>query len=309
MVDERIISAAAGMDAVTLQVRDLEGMSRYYSRAFAMEPIEERAEGSRVSRVLGNGGVPMVRLIKTPDLPDFDPHQAGLFHTAFLFPTQHALAEVVFRAAQQPETRFAGTGDHLVSEAFYFTDPEGNGVELYYDRPRSQWTYTNGQVDMATLRLDPNAYLAKHLAAGTGRGGGATQASGPVGAHVGHVHLQVGAIAPARKFYVDALGFEVTADSMPSALFTSAGGYHHHLAMNVWNSRGAGPRAASLGLANVAVTVPALEDLDALTARLARAKIEYSFDGQSVTTKDPWGTAVTVSLPGASVDAVLSRKA
>ena len=300
-MDERVINKHAGMDAVTLRVRDLEAMSSYYSRAFEMEPIEERVAGKEVQRILGVHHVPMVRLIATPDLPDSDPRGAGLFHTAFLFPDEHSLAQVVFRAARQPDSRFVGTGDHLVSEAFYFTDPEGNGVELYRDRPRAQWTYGNGEVQMDTLWLDPNAYLATHL--------GKPDEPAPLGAHVGHVHLQVGAIEPARRFYVDGLGFEVTSGSTPGALFTSAGGYHHHLAMNVWNSRGAGPRAASLGLANVAISVPGREDLDAMGARLKRLRIPYSSDGESLTAWDPWGTAVTASIPGASMDRVISRTA
>lgn len=311
-MDERIISAGAGMDAVTLRVRDVDAMTSYYSRAFAMEPIEERSRGNEVRRVLGSHGVPMVRLIKTPDLPDSDPRQAGLFHTAFLFADERSLAQVVLRAAQQPDTQYAGSADHLVSEAFYFTDPEGNGVELYHDRPRSQWEHKNGEVQMDTLYLDPNAFLAKHLApimTSEGKIQMSDLTAGPQGAHVGHVHLQVGAIEPARHFYVDGLGFEVTTASTPGALFTSAGGYHHHLAMNVWNSRGAGPRAASLGLANVAVTVPGREDLDALGARLSRLSIPYSNDGHALTTADPWGTAVTVSLPGSSVDEVIARQA
>ena len=132
-----------------------------------------------------------------------------------------------------------------MSEAFYFTDPEGNGIELYTDRPRTQWGYVNGEIQMATRYLDPNAYLQRHLTQEV-----LDAAPGQAG-RVGHVHLQVGDVATARAFYVDALGFEPTATSYPGALFASAGGYHHHIAMNVWHSAGAGPRAASLGLGDV----------------------------------------------------------
>lgn len=309
MQDERIINPATRMDAVTLRVHDLELMSGYYSRAFGMEPIEEGTAGREVRRVLGRGGLPMVRLIHTPDLPPVDPRQPGLFHTAFLFPDERSLAQVVLRAAQQPDSRFVGTGDHLVSEAFYFTDPEGNGVELYRDRPRSQWTYVNGEVQMDTLWLDPNEYISTHLGA-SDTGALRRPDSQPAdAARVGHVHLQVGAIEPARRFYVDGLGFEVTTTATPGALFTSAGGYHHHLAMNVWNSRGAGPRAASLGLGNVAISVPVREDLDALSARLGHLHIPYSSDGRSLTAKDPWGTDVTVSVAGSSAEEVIERPA
>lgn len=116
---------------------------------------------------------------------------------------------------------------------------------------------------------------------------------------VGHVHLQVGEIAAAQRFYVDVIGFEATHHEYSGALFASAGGYHHHVAMNVWNSRGAGPRAATLGLGDVAVAVPSRADLDALLGRLRRAKVAFADNGRSVVTNDPWGTQVTVSTAGA----------
>jgi catechol 2,3-dioxygenase len=299
---DRVLSPATGMDAVTLRVGDLDLMSSYYESALALTPIEERTRGREVHRVLGRGGVPMVRLIATPDLPAVDPRQAGLFHTAFLFDDAPTLAATVLRAAQDPRSRFTGSSDHLVSEAFYFTDPEGNGVELYTDRDRSQWTYdANGEVRMSTLYLDPNAYLNTHLTEQTFAGVG--EAPGKVG----HVHLQVGDVPTARAFYVDALGFETTVGTYPGALFASAGGYHHHIAMNTWNSAGAGPRAASLGLGDVAITVPAREDLDAVAARLSERKLPFADDGRSVVVADPWGTQVTLALPGADAEELLGR--
>ena len=300
-VYERALSAGLAMDAVTLRVGDLEQMSGYYENALALTPIEERARGAEVHRVLGRGDVPMVRLIHTPGLPGVNPREAGLFHTAFLFDDAAGLAATVYRTARDPCSRFAGSSDHLVSEAFYFTDPEGNGIELYVDRPRGTWRTVGGQLQMETIYLDPNAYLSTHLdeavlAAVERQSGG-----------VGHVHLQVGDVGVARSFYIDALGFEVTASLHASALFASAGGYHHHVAMNTWNSRGAGPRAATLGLADVAITLPAREDLDALAARLRRRGLDFADDGASIALDDPWGTRVTLSLPGSSAADLLSR--
>jgi catechol 2,3-dioxygenase len=299
--DARIINPGTSMGAVTLRVGDLELMSSYYSGALAMEPVEERTRGREVHRVLGRGQTPMVRLIHTPDLPGVDRRQAGLFHTAFLFETPESLAATVYRAAQDQRGPFVGSSDHLVSEAFYFTDPEGNGVELYTDRPRDQWVHDGKEIRIDTAFLDPNAYLQNHLTE-------AVLEAGPAqAAEVGHVHLQVGDLATARAFYVDALGFEATQTGYTGALFASAGGYHHHIAMNVWNSGGAGPRAASLGLGNVSITVPALGDLDALTARLQSRSIPFDRDGRSVTITDPWSTRVTVALPDLSTEELLAR--
>ena len=299
--DERILHPDTSMGAVTLRVGDLETMSGYYETAFAMEPLEEQARAHEVHRVLGRGGTPLVRLIRTPDLPGVDPRQAGLFHTAFLFDDAASLAATVYRAAQDPRSRFVGSSDHLVSEAFYFTDPEGNGVELYTDRDRSQWVHRGGQIEITTEYLDPNGFLQQHLTQE------ALDAGPSLAGRVGHVHLQVGDLATARSFYVDALGFETTQTGYPGAIFASAGGYHHHIAMNVWNSNGAGPRAASLGLGDVAVTVPTATELDALSARLRARAIPFSGDGRSVALTDPWGTHVTVALPDLTTEELISR--
>ncbi len=298
---ERAISPATTMDAVTLRVADLEAMSGYYAQAFAMEPVAERGRGREVHRVLGRGSTPMVRLVHTPGLPVPGPREAGLFHTAFLLDSPAALAATVYRAARDSRSRFVGSADHLVSEAFYFTDPEGNGIELYADRDPATWRRHGGQVVMSSDPLDPNTYVREHLDqavldAGPARGG-----------TVGHVHLQVGDIDVARTFYVDALGFEVTQSGYPGALFVAAGGYHHHVGLNTWRSSGAGPRAAGLGLGTLAITVPARDDLDALAARLRARGLPFADDGRSVTVEDPWRTQVSVSLPGGSADEVLAR--
>ncbi|HAN23267.1 MAG TPA: glyoxalase, partial [Microbacterium ginsengisoli] len=151
-------------------------------------------------------------------------------HTAILFESRAALAAALYSVARHAPQTFTGSADHLVSQAFYFTDPEGNGIELYWDRARTAWSWTHGQVEMATLYLDPNAFLSEHLTEQAAAGSTAGDA-----ASVGHVHLSVGDVATARAFYVDTLGFDATASMGNQALFVSAGGYHHHMAMNVWN--------------------------------------------------------------------------
>ena len=185
---------------------------------------------------------------------------------------------------------FTGSSDHLVSKAFYFNDPEHNGVELYWDRDRSSWSWAHGSIEMGTVFLDPNAFLQEHL---TERA-----IADPVigGAQVGHVHLQVGDIDSAREFYVKRLGFETTIEMPGSALFVSAGGYHHHMAMNTWNSRGAGPRLPALGLARVDIRVPSLDDVGALTERMRHFGVEARDDGQTVSFDDPWANLIRVGV-------------
>ncbi|MBD5786960.1 VOC family protein [Cellulosimicrobium terreum] len=299
------------MGQVTLHVRDLDLMARYYRDALSLAvlPVPETLalpDGARLAEsvVLGRGATPLVVLHRTPDLPVPGRREAGLFHTAVLFDDEPGLAHALASVATTAPSTFVGSADHLVSQAFYFTDPEGNGVELYADRPRESWGWDENGVRMDTIHLDPNTFLADHLSdtsrellSGPRDEAGerlAAGASGPGGAVVGHVHLQVGDVASARSFYVDALGFEETA-TVPGALFVSAGGYHHHMAMNTWNSRGAGPRASSLGLGKVALTVPAQDDVGALGARLARAGVATQDDGAVLRFEDPWRNRVEVS--------------
>lgn len=274
------------MDAVTLHTGHLDGLAAFYRDALELSDVSDGYVSGTTSPgrvVLGREGRPLVILVSTPGLPSAAPGQAGLFHTAMHFPDRPSLAAALVSAARHPLSRFVGSADHLVSLAFYFTDPDGNGIELYWDRPPGQWTWTAGRVGMDSLPLHPGDFVQEYA---TERGGG--------DARVGHVHLKVGDIAQARQFYVDTVGFEVTAE-WDGALFVSAGGYHHHMGMNTWQSRGAGPRAATIGLGQVAIAVPTRDDLAALTGRLAGHRIPVRDDGRSVRFQDPWGSLLEVS--------------
>lgn len=282
-----VFDAATHMTTLTLHVNDLAGMESYYSRALGLTQMS--AGGGEV--VLGRGNAPtegLIRLVHTPGLPTPGRHQAGLFHTALLFDTQDALAATVATAANDPRSRFVGSSDHHVSEAFYFTDPEENGIELYWDRPRDTWSLGQESIHMTTRHLNPNDYLRTHLSE---QGlAGVTQANGVVG----HVHLQVGDLTTAERFFVDALGFEITV-RYPGALFVSAGGYHHHMAMNVWNSAGAPARAATLGLGEVAISVPTREEVERTAQRLRDHGHEVHDDGRTLRVRDPWGSVIAIA--------------
>jgi catechol 2,3-dioxygenase len=280
-----LLAADTSMGAVTLRVADLDAMTRYYRDAIALEVLS--ASGDAV--VLGRGTTAVMILVHAPELRNASPRDAGLFHTAILFDTEEALAASVYSVAQKHPNTFTGSSDHLVSKAFYFTDPENNGVELYWDRDRSAWSWSHGSIEMSTLYLDPNEFLQHNLTE--------SAVTEPMigGARVGHVHLQVGDTTVAREFYVDQLGFETTASLGGSALFVSAGGYHHHMAMNTWNSRGAGPRQLALGLAQVDIRVPSTDDIGALSERLAHFGHAVRDDGQTVSFDDPWNNLIRVT--------------
>ena len=236
------------------------------------------------------GEVAVVVLRENRSLPLRAEGSAGLFHTAILFQNPRELAAAIIRIARHTPELFTGTGDHDVSQAFYLDDPEGNGVELYIDRPRDQWKWVDGQVHMTTEYIDPNQFIAEHMP-----GVSEQTREGGNNMTLGHVHLQVGDVASAHEFYVRTLGFEVTARMGSSALFVSAGGYHHHMAMNTWGSGGAGMRAPSLGLGRVDVLVPSRVEVESAADRLAHAGFAVRDDGRTVETPDPWGNLVRLT--------------
>lgn len=290
-----LLSAQTSMDAVTLYVRDIDKMVQFYTDAIALSVLDgEAGQAATADKragvvTLGRGSTPIIVLRHEPNLPSAGSGQAGLFHTAILFETQTALAAVLTRVAQHAGSLFTGSADHLVSEAFYLNDPEGNGIELYWDRPRSTWSWDGDYVKMDTIYLDPNGFVAEHLTE-------SAQAQPELeAATVGHVHLQVGDTEAAAQFYTDALGFEATA-KVPGALFVAAGGYHHHMAMNTWGSRGAGPRASTLGLGEVSILVPTQDEIAALADRLKFHNVTSSQTGAALVFNDPWNNQIAVSV-------------
>lgn len=278
------LAADTAMGAVTLRVANLDAMIGYYTRAVPLQLLSH--DGPRA--VIGRGATPVLILEHAPELRHASPGQAGLFHTAIVFDTEAALAAAVNSVARQAPGTFTGSADHLVSKAFYFDDPEGNGVELYWDRERSAWSWVHGTVEMATLHLDPNAYLTDHLTPAAAENPALGEA------RIGHVHLSVGDVDAAREFYVHRLGFDETFAIQGSALFVSAGGYHHHMAMNTWSSRGAGRRQQTLGLGAVDIVLPTADDLGALGERLAHHAVPVADDGRMLTLEDPWANSIRV---------------
>jgi catechol 2,3-dioxygenase len=281
-----LLAPTTTMGSVTLRVRDLDAMTAFYSAGIGLSVLAQTGGEA----ILGRDDRPLVILQHAPELAYAPADHAGLFHTAILFDTTADLAASLYSVARAYPGAFTGSADHLVSQAFYFDDPEGNGVELYWDRPRDQWRWVNGHVQMATNYLDPNAFVTAHLT-------DPAQLAGLTAAplQVGHVHLKVGDVDVAEAFYIGVLGFAETARFGSQALFVSAGGYHHHVAMNTWQSRGAGPRTPGLGLGQVSVELADSDEVDAVAARLADRRIRFSFDGTALLAADPWNNQVRIT--------------
>ena len=281
-----LLPAELTMGTVMLKVGDMKLMTDYYQRALGIDVVAEQDGGL----YLGRKRKPLVHLAPAPGLNLPSRGEAGLFHTALLFEDQSSLAATIASAAQYEPQSFTGSADHLVSEAFYFNDPEGNGIELYWDRPRKAWSWDGKNVVMDSLALPPQRYLEQHLTETSLAGQREAEAG------VGHVHLQVGDVQSAHDFYVGTLGFEKTAGWHGQALFVSAGGYHHHMAMNVWNSRGAGPRRDTLGLGEVLIEVPSGDDVGALADRLKTAGVPSHHTGAELRFEDPWRNSIRVAV-------------
>ena len=249
---------------VGLKARDAERLARFYREVVGLDEMS-RSGGTIV---LGAGGRVLLEIEQDASAKPDDVREAGLFHTAFLLPDRTALARWL-RQAIDNRVEIDGASDHLVSEAIYLNDPEGNGIEIYADRPREQWPMKGHEVEMATIRLDINGLLSILPEGDEGWGGV------PDGTVIGHVHLRVGDPAEAERWWHSEMGFNTMASYGPSAVFLSSGGYHHHIGANSWRSAGAGPRdPARAGLAYV-----------------ERASTDAK--GEGVKT-DPWGTIVRV---------------
>ena len=272
------LDAPVHIGTVSLRVRDLPGLTAFYRDAIGLSVISENQRES----VLGAGGVPLVRLEAGAQAPS---SAAGLFHLALLLPSRADLANWLGHAASR-RLPLEGASDHLVSEALYLSDPEGNGIEIYRDRSRAEWPRgPGGEIKMATDRLDLDALLREADAG--------DYAGMPAGTVMGHIHLRVGDVAGAEAFYRDKLGFEVMVH-YPGAAFMATGGYHHHIAANIWHSRGAGPRRANeAGLSRFELVA---RD-DAAYAGLREHILAAGGDeaGGAPGIADPWGNRVELS--------------
>jgi len=268
--------------AVRLNVADRERARAFYEQTIGLREIGDDDGALQ----LGADGAASVELVETPDAPHRPPGTTGLFHLAILVPSRLELARALRRIVASGQS-LTGASDHLVSESLYLSDPEGNGIEVYRDRPKEDWPYAEGELQMATLPLDLDRIAGELADADADIGSMATET------RIGHVHLNVGDLAGAEAFYCGLLGFDVTARGYPGALFVSTGGYHHDLGLNTWAGQGAPPPPhGALGLNRVELVVDAPSELDRLEGRLSDAGIGAGRADGAVQTADPFGNDV-----------------
>ncbi len=276
------LPADTRLGAIRLRAGDIGLLRDFYERVIGLRAI---ASEDGVT-ALGAGDASLVELVSDPDAPPRPPRTTGLFHLALLVPARADLTRALRRVFENG-WHLSGASDHLVSEALYLSDPEGNGLELYRDRPREEWPREGDEIAMATLPIDLEDLLAEP-------GAGDDAPAMPAGTVLGHVHLQVKDLDSAAAFWVDALGLDVTASLYPGALFVSAGGYHHHVGLNTWAGVGAPrPPAGARGLDRFELVLPDAASAAAAGERLA-AVAEVRDEDRGLLVEDPSGNAVLV---------------
>jgi catechol 2,3-dioxygenase len=288
MSNQAALPAATHIGTAALTIANLDRSVQFYTRVLGFHELERNEQ----TAVLGTqGGNPLLALVQQSGATPQPAYTTGLYHIATLLPSRNDLARVLAHMAQE-HYPLSGFADHLVSEALYLDDPDGNGLELYRDRPRAEWHWQDdGQVRMASDPLDVQQLLNEGLQSLTEQ----DWQGFPEGTMVGHMHLRVGNIQQAEQFYHGLLGFDIIAH-MPQALFVSAGGYHHHIGLNTWQSKDAPrPSVDSVGLRFFTVALPNQEEVQKVCARLQTAGVAVTEQKQGFLTRDPWGNVLFVT--------------
>ncbi len=287
------LPAETRLGPVHLLVADLERATAFYRDALGLR-VAPRAgqagEAGDTVTLTADGATPLLTLTALADARPRPPRATGLYHVAILLPDRTALARTLRRLIDVGYP-VEGAADHLVSEALYLSDPDGNGIELYRDRPREEWPRRDGSIRMGTERLDFEGIQAE-MARDTRPWDGVDPAT-----RVGHVHLKVNDLRAVETFYHGTLGFDVMARYGPSALFVSAGGYHHHIGLNTWESLGgAPPPPDAVGLRAYTVILPDAAALEALAKRLRAASVGYEEREDGLALRDPAGNGLVVRV-------------
>ena len=266
--------------AVQLLVSDLARSLAYYEHVVGLRPLAVE----RASAVLGSHDTrPLVKLETRAGVSPARRGAFGLYHFAILLPDRPALGRFAAHVASLGIR--VGMADHLVSESLYLQDPDGLGIEVYADRPRSAWKRNGRELAMATDPLDIDSVMAE--------GADAAWDGAPAATTMGHLHLHVGSLEAAEAFYHRAIGFDKTVWSYPGALFMSAAGYHHHLGTNVW-SPGPLPAPDQAQLLEWELVLPSGADVAAVGQSLRAAGHHTEHESRGLVTADPWRTRMRI---------------
>ncbi|OMD87483.1 MULTISPECIES: VOC family protein [Paenibacillus] len=286
MTTKTILQPDTQIGLVQIRVSNLERSLTFYQNVVGLSvlrqtgrEVEMTADGQNVLLILRE--IENARVIRPNSV-------AGLYHFAILVPDRPSLGLVVRNLISSGIE--VGQGDHLVSEALYIQDPDNNGIEIYRDRPKSEWKYdAEGHVMMSTDPVDVDGLLAASE--------GLSWSGLPAGTVIGHVHFHVGNLNKAKAFYVDLLGFELTANYGSAAMFISAGGYHHHIGLNVWAGQGAPAAPAdTVGIDYFTLILTNEEERNAVVERVRQAGYAVTEVNGNPTFQDPWNIGIRLVL-------------
>ncbi|WP_174615521.1 VOC family protein [Virgibacillus ihumii] len=267
---------------VNINVTDLDRSIEFYQSIIGFKVLDQTA---RKAVLTADGMTSLLTLEQPENVLPKEARKAGLYHFAILLPTRADLSAFLRHIASNGIR--IGAADHYVSEALYLSDPDGNGIEVYHDRPAVEWTWTGDQVSMATEQLDAEGLLAESEKEWAGLPGETV---------MGHIHLHVADLEEAKTFYKDGLGFQVVTN-YPGALFTSTNDYHHHIGLNVWNGRGApAPSENSAGLNWYTLVFPDQGAREKAAIRLEKGGASVEKESDKYITKDPSGTTIHLVL-------------
>jgi catechol 2,3-dioxygenase len=272
---------ATRVGAVHLQVSDLARSLAYYTGVLGFRVISQDSASAQLG-AHGDDTVLVALYERRGARPVPRRGRLGLYHFAVLLPDRAALGRFVTHLSDVGA--YAGSADHLVSEALYLSDPDGLGIEVYADRPRASWEVRGTELSMTTEPLDLRALVR---AAGEGQWTGM-----PAGTSIGHVHLHVGTLKEAEAFYHGALGLDKVVWSYPGALFLSAGGYHHHLGTNTWAAGAAAASEDDARLIEWELVLPSSSDVEAAVTHVRAAGYQVHDAGADRQITDPWGTTL-----------------
>ena len=281
------IHPATTVGPVALTVADIKRSEQFYTDVLGLRVLVRAGSTLTLS---ADGATPLAALTEHAGAQPRPPRTTGLYHFAILVPSRLELARSLRRLAEM-RYPLTGASDHLVSEALYLDDPDGNGIEIYRDRPRAEWPSRNGQLQMAVDPLDIDGIL-NELERDTRPWDGIAP-----GTTLGHMHLHVADLHAAEAFYCGVLGFDIMLRYGPSALFISAGGYHHHIGLNVWAGVGAPPPpAGSAGLRYFVVQLPNAGALEQLVERVRAAGVASEQTSEGIILRDPSANQLVLAV-------------